>query len=69
MNKFEKVKDYFDKHLWGISAVNRAVEKGWITAKQFTEITGEEYVPLPIEPSYNELKEANDILMNGGGAT
>lgn len=41
---FEKVKSYFDKGLWGINAVRNAVEKNWITAEEFEEITGEPYL-------------------------
>lgn len=40
---FEKVKGYYDKGLWNVSRVRNAVVKGWITAEEFTEITGEEY--------------------------
>ena len=43
MNKFEKVKYYFDNGLWSIDRVRNAVVKGWITAEQFKEITGEDY--------------------------
>lgn len=43
MNKYEKVKGYFDKGLWTVSMVHNAVLKGWITAAQFSEITDEEY--------------------------
>lgn len=41
--KFQKVKEFYDKGLWNISRVNDAVEKEWITAKQFTEITGKQH--------------------------
>ena len=41
--KYEKVKNYYDKGLWKISRVREAVVKGWITEKEFKEITGEEY--------------------------
>lgn len=40
---FEKVKKYYDKGLWKIQAVRNAVVKGWITAEEFKEITGEDY--------------------------
>ena len=40
---FEKVKKYYDKGLWKIQAVRNAVVKGWITADEFKEITGEDY--------------------------
>lgn len=40
--KFEKVKFYYDTGRWSISKVRDAVVKGWITAEEFTEITGRE---------------------------
>ena len=39
---FEKVKNYYDKGLWNIDRVHKAVGK-WITAEEFTEITSENY--------------------------
>lgn len=41
--KYEKIKSYYEKGLWSIDAVRNAVAKGWITAEEFTEITGEPY--------------------------
>ena len=41
--KFNKVKTYYDKGLWNIEMVRNAVIKGWITEKEFTEITGKPY--------------------------
>lgn len=43
MNKFDKVKIYYDAGLWNLTMVKNAVIKGWITAGEFTEITGEQY--------------------------
>lgn len=40
---YEKVKGYYDKGLWDISRVRKAVEKGWITKAEFKEITGQDY--------------------------
>ena len=40
---YEKVKKYYDKGLWKIQAVRNAVVKGWITAEEYKEITGEDY--------------------------
>ncbi len=40
--KFDTVKKWYDKGLWKIEAVRNAVKKGWITADEFEEITGEE---------------------------
>ena len=42
--KFETVKNYFDKGLWNLTRVKNAVVKEWITAEEFKEITGEDYV-------------------------
>ena len=41
--KFSKVKNYYDKGLWDINRVHNAVVKGWITAAEFEEITGQPY--------------------------
>lgn len=41
--KFNKVKTYYDKGLWSVAMVRNAVVKGWITAEEFEEITGEDY--------------------------
>lgn len=43
MNKFDKVKLYYDTGRWTLAQVRNAVVKGWITAEQFTEITGQDY--------------------------
>lgn len=41
--KFAKVKKHYDDGFWNIQQVRQAVTKGWITAAEFTEITGEAY--------------------------
>ena len=41
--KFELVKHYYDRGLWDINRVRKAVEKGWITEEEFEEITGQPY--------------------------
>ena len=41
--KFELVKSYYDAGLWKKKAVRNAVVKGWITAAEYEEITGEIY--------------------------
>ena len=41
--KFELVKGYYAAGLWGKKAVKNAVVKRWITAEEYTEITGEPY--------------------------
>ena len=41
--KFEMVKLFYDNGHWTVKMVKNAVAKGWITAEEFTEITGEEY--------------------------
>lgn len=41
--KFDLVKGYYDSGLWKKKAVRNAVVKGWITADEYQEITGEVY--------------------------
>ena len=41
--RYELVKNYYDAGLWKKKAVKNAVVKGWITADEFEEITGEVY--------------------------
>lgn len=41
-NKYELVKDYYDRGLWSIERVHSAVGK-WITAEEYKQITGEDY--------------------------
>lgn len=41
--KFNKVKHYYDTEMWNITMVRNAVVKGWITATEYEEITGEVY--------------------------
>lgn len=38
--KFEKVKYYYDKHLWTKEQVANAVKKNWITSAEYEEIVG-----------------------------
>lgn len=40
---FEKVKSYYDSGLWDEIRVRNAVVKGWITAEEYEEITGNIY--------------------------
>ncbi len=41
--KFYVVKGYYDAGQWSKKAVRNAVKKGWITAEEYEEITGEVY--------------------------
>lgn len=44
MSKYYKlVKRNYDNSFWDISKVRDAVVKGWITAEEYQEITGEVY--------------------------
>lgn len=43
--KYEKVKEYYDKGYWDIRKVHDAVTHGWITEKEFKEITDYDYEP------------------------
>lgn len=40
---FEKVKAYYDTGRWDEYRVSEAVKKGWITAEEYEEITGQPY--------------------------
>ena len=42
MNKFEKVKKYYDSGLWNKKQVENAVEKGWITQEEFEIIVADD---------------------------
>lgn len=39
---YVKVKRYYDSRLWSVAMVNAAVGK-WITAEEYTAITGQAY--------------------------
>ena len=39
---YQKVKDYYDRGLWSIERVHKAVGK-WITSEEYALITGEPY--------------------------
>lgn len=41
--KFDLVKGYYDAGKWAKKAVRNAVVRGWITAAEYQEITGEVY--------------------------
>lgn len=41
--KFEKVRNYYEKNLWTKEQVANAVKKGWITADEYRDITGDDY--------------------------
>lgn len=40
---YNKVKKWYDMGMWNIEVVKSAVKKGWVTAEEFKEITGEDY--------------------------
>lgn len=42
--KYEKIKGYYEAGFWKKSQVKNAVIKGWITADEYREITGESYL-------------------------
>ncbi len=41
--KYELVRGYYENGFWKKKAVHNAVKKGWITAEEYEEITGEAY--------------------------
>lgn len=63
---FAKLKRYFVDGLWTAKQIGDAVSKGWITAEEYREITGEDYVSMPtqldaiqaaVEKSSEELRQ------------
>ena len=52
MSKFEMVKKFYQKKLWGLGRVRDAVSAGWITEEQFQKITGKAF-----EESSAEVQE------------
>jgi len=45
--RYELVKQYYDAGLWNKKRIRDAVIKGWVTADEHKQITGEEYVDEP----------------------
>lgn len=41
--KFNKVKNYYESGAWNKQMVHNAVDKGWITLDEYSEIVGEPY--------------------------
>lgn len=41
--KYDKVIKYYKFGMWNLEQVKNAVRKGWITASEYTEITGKIY--------------------------
>lgn len=63
---FAKVKNYYEGGCWTKKQIGDAVSKGWITAEEYREITGENYVSMPtqldviqaaVEKSNEELRQ------------
>ncbi len=40
---YQKVKRYYDLKMWDETRVCNAVKMGWITEKEYREITGRDY--------------------------
>lgn len=41
--KFQMIKDFYDRGQWKKKAVKNVVNRGWITAEEYEEIVGEPY--------------------------
>lgn len=41
--KFKDVKAYYDNGYWNKTRVKNAVSKGWITAEEYKDITGDDF--------------------------
>lgn len=57
---FETLKNCYENGIWTKSQISDAVIKGWITAEEYVEITGEEYVP----PLSEQEQLAIDTALN-----
>lgn len=51
--RYNTVRTYYKNHFWTKHQVENAVKKGWITADEYEEITGEAY-PVPPEEEIAE---------------
>jgi hypothetical protein len=58
---FEKVKKYYDRGLWDINRVHRAVGL-WITEEEYFEITGCVYPSKVKAVVVEEVKEAKEVV-------
>ncbi len=57
---YDKVKRWYDMNMWDETRVRNAVEKGWITEDEFTEITGLPYNEDPVPET--EPTESTDNM-------
>lgn len=46
---YNVVRNYYTSGRWSVRRVRHAVQSNWITAEEFQEITGQEYVYVPEE--------------------
>lgn len=49
LDKYNLVLGYYRSGRWDLRRVRHAVQAEWITAAEFAEITGQEYVYVPEE--------------------
>lgn len=59
---YDKVKRWYDMNMWDEARVRNAVEKGWITEDEFTEITGLPYNEDPDPVPETEPTESTDTV-------
>lgn len=59
--KYNLVRTYYKGGFWSKRQVENAVKKGWITASEYEEITGESY-PQPVEEEVAvQMPAAEDV--------
>lgn len=65
---FAKLKRYFVDGLWTAKQIGDAVSKGWITAEEYREITGEDYVSMPtqLDAIQASVEKSNEELRQEG---
>jgi uncharacterized XkdX family phage protein len=42
-SRFENIQNFYDSGFWDIEQVRNAVDKGWITCQEYTQITGHDF--------------------------
>lgn len=63
--KFKQVKGYYDNGLWTKRMVYNAVGR-WITAEEYEELTGEEFVESPVAEGEQTVEELQTELEEQG---
>ena len=65
MNKFEKVKKYYESGLWNIKQLKNAIAKGWISEEEFESIIEKEAISYLKETlvDYENHEDAAEAIL------